>query len=218
MNAKTQGLLNQISRVMSLDALVVLGGERSDRSRTNHALCLYNSVNRRGTLPVLLTGYDSGFRPGLLARPEAEEMKGHLEHMGVPTTDLITEPQGRDTLANMTLSRPLLRGLDAKKVGIVTDGYHMARGVWTAQRVWGPSIDVSPLPTTKQTSYFGMLTERFVLQAQRYDLWRVGLEPGDQEGFERYLREQHPFHAPLYGNKPSFGAYQLGIYALNLLR
>ena len=211
-------LKDQISALRSVDALVVLGGEQTDRSRTNHALCLYSVSARQNGLPLVLSGCGSGVRPNSPMTSEAEEMKGYLRAGGVPEQHLFIEPKGRDTLANIVLSAPLLGQLEARRVGLITDAYHIRRGMWTAQRVWGSRFEISPLPTSRRTTFFGRVVECAVLNAQRYDLWWAGLEPGDQEGFERYLREAHPFHAPLEGNKPSFGAYRLGIYALNLLR
>lgn len=137
-------------------------------------------------------------------------MKERLLDLGVTEDDMQTETSSLDTLGNVVFSRPiidqLLSGYTTKRLGLVTDKYHMKRGLWTAKRVLPIEYEVQPLPTSKEASLFGRAIELAVKNAWRFDLWRESIQPGDQEKFEDYMSSKHPIHAenvPLGAYNPS---------------
>ncbi len=210
---------DQIRDIKSLDTLLILGGENlQEHSRSNHAYTLYSSVNREEPLSLVLTGRGSGLSTRLPEEPEAVSMQKYLLSLGVPNERIYLETQALDTLGNMVFSRPvldqILSGYGLKRVGLVTDGFHMDRSLWTAKRVFGEYYRVTPLPTGKQTSLIGNFMEVAIKNIWRFDLWDERIETGDQKAFEQYMREKHPLHA---SNAP-WGLYKTGIACLKLIK
>lgn len=203
----------------SLDALLILGGENpQEHSRSNHAYTIYSNVNREEPLSLILTGRGSGLSNRLPKEPEAVAMQKYLHSLGVPEERMHLETQALDTLGNMVFSRPILdtilSGYVFKKVGLVTDSFHMNRSVWTAKRVFGEYYAITPLSTEKQTSFLGKIMEIAIKNAWRVDLWNERIETGDQNAFEKYVREKHPFHA----SAAPWGVYKAGITCLRLIK
>ena len=208
--------MSQIEIAKSLDALLVLGGEGKDHSRTNHTYNIYKSLD--SPLYIVLSGSHSGLTNSKPEVPEAEIMKNYLLSLGVPQEIMEAEVNSLDTLGNIVFSQPildqLLSGYSIKRLGIVTDYFHMKRGLWVARRVLPEEYEIHPLPTEKGTSLIGKIIETVVKKAWQIDLWKEGIESGNKEAFERYMKEKHPMHAE---NSP-LGAYKIGIQLLKLLR
>lgn len=110
------------------DAIVVLGarvlasGEASPalRERVDKAVALY----RQGLAPALLfTGGVAGQLPSEAAAARALALEA-----GVPTTACHLEERSHSTLQNAQGAAPLLRSLGARRVLLVSDGYHLRRG------------------------------------------------------------------------------------------
>ncbi len=208
----------QIEIAKNLDALLVLCGENEEHSRSNHAHSLYSNVTREEPLNLVITGRGSGLSAKLPEEPEAVIMQRYLCSLGIPEDRMQLETKALDTLGNMIFSQPILdqilSGYLSKRVGLITDKFHMNRSLWVANRVFGSRYNVNPLPTERDTSLFGKVIEVAVKNAWRFDLWNEGIEPGNQESFEQYMREKHPFHV----EKSPLGAYKLGIYLLKTIR
>lgn len=210
----------QIEKAKNLDALIVLGGEGRGYRRSNHAANLYKEVEkmRENPLNIVLTGYHSGLSSNIPEKAESEIMRDYLISCGISQEVIFNENKSRDNLAGIIYIQPILKEINAKKLGIVTDRYHMNRVLWTANRVLGTGYEMHAFPTNKKTGLFVNLTEKAVKYAQAFDLFMAGIKSGDQEAFEKYLIEKHPFHAPTNGNKAPFGAYKAGIYLMNILK
>jgi len=210
----------QIKKAKSLDALLVLGGEGKSHSRSDHASKLYKATKetRETPLKIVLTGYCSGLSQAVPEKAESDVMKEYLISCGVPTEVIYTETKSLDTLASVVYAQPILEEIDAKKVGLVTDKFHIPRGLWSAKRVLGKNYEIYPCSNEKQASLSRKLTEAAIKNAQRIDLSIAGVKVGDQKAFEDYLKEKHPFHAPKHGNKAPFGVYKLAIYLYKLLK
>ena len=141
-----------MSVIESADAIVLLGGAmRGDAylytlpdlnqhaDRLVHTVALYKA----GKAPlVLLTG---GGVEG--TRTEAEQMKDHLEVMGVSSQHILLESKSLNTYDNAVYSAKLLKARGMHRILLVTSAYHMRRAVplFEAQ-----GLDVVPAPTDYQ--------------------------------------------------------------------
>ncbi|NQU79067.1 YdcF family protein [Candidatus Woesearchaeota archaeon] len=208
----------QIYTANSLDALLVLGGESSEHNRSHHAHYIYSGIKRKGHLDLVLTGRGSGLNKTLPVEPESVVMQKYLYSLGVPEKKMHLETESLDTLGNMIFSQPILNQIlssyVSKKIGLVTDRFHMSRSMWIARRVFGTNFYIEPLPAEQTTSLFGNMLEFAVKTAWRYDLWRERIVPGNQQGFDTYMREKHPFHV----NDAPLGTYKVGIHLLKTVR
>lgn len=198
----------RVAIAKSLDALLVLGGEGDDHSRSFLTYHLYSQVN---SLPIVLAGAHGGLDNIVHEKTESERMKEFLVQLGVPEDNLYLETRSKDTLANIVYARPILEQLGARKIGLITERDHMRRSLWLAREVLGRSYGVRPLPTEKRMSTLGKVME-FALQR----VLELELHPamsGNQKAFEKYLAEKHPFH----GNG-HIGAYNMGARLMRWLR
>lgn len=209
----------QIKKAESLDALLVPGGEGKTHSRTDHTYKLYEATKetRKTPLMILLTGYWSGLSEKVPEKAESEVMKEYLISCGVPAEVIYTETKSLDHLAGTIYAQPILKEINAKRIGLVTDKYNIPRLMWSAKRVLGKNYEICPCPNEK-TSLFRKLTEAAIKNALKIDLFIAGIKTGDQKAFENYLKEKHPFHAPKHGNKAPFGAYKLAIYIFKKIK
>ncbi len=91
-----------LETILTLDSLLVLGGEGEDRSRSNHAYRAHSLVSPRDCpLYIVLSGSHSGLSKPNPIDSEAETMRKYLRYLGVPNEDLATETKAQDTLGNM---------------------------------------------------------------------------------------------------------------------
>ena len=73
----------QLETIRSLDSLLVLGGEREDRNRSNHAYRAYSLVSPRDCpLYIVLSGSHSGLSKPNPIDSEAEAMRKYLRFFG----------------------------------------------------------------------------------------------------------------------------------------
>ncbi len=202
----TESVRSQIEVARTLDAIIVLGGEGRDHSRSDHAYQLHNRIERQSPLFLVLTGgqNEKQGRPAGLA--ESEQMRNYLLSGGVADDVIRTKTVSREMLGNIVYAQPILKDLGAKRVGIITDPSYMSRAMWTAKRVLGNG-KIRELPTNVPTTVRAKTKEQVVKRAHQFDLWRMGIAPADQAGFERYLQEMHPSYNP---NAP-MSAYKLGV-------
>jgi uncharacterized SAM-binding protein YcdF (DUF218 family) len=83
---------------------------------------------------------------------EADALAAELETAGVPRSALVLERTSRTTLENARLTAPILVQLGARRVGVVSCDWHLARALWcfrragiTAEPVPAPSPALPPL-------------------------------------------------------------------------
>ena len=143
-----------MNELPAADAIVVLGGalglplpprqytqlvDGSDR------LFLTARLYEAGKAPnVIITGGNVFPQEGM--RGEAWYASQVLEGWGIPRSRLITETRSRNTYENAVNTRPLLTSLRAKRILLVTSGYHMPRahGVFT-RALDGTGIEIVPV-------------------------------------------------------------------------
>ena len=205
-------MYSQTETAATIDTFLLLAGEGQEYDRTKHTNTLYNTTPHQP--PILISGSHSGlYKPPL--EPEAQIIRNILLAWEISKEKLFTEEKSIDTIGNMVFSRPILdqilSGSNTKRIGLITDKYHMQRALWIAQKVFPSNYTVDPLPTEKTTSTFGSLVESLVLAAWKHDFRKFN--PGYQEQWEEYMNNNHPMHNP----DAPFSAYKLGIQGLNLI-
>ena len=138
------------------DVIVVLG--TGDGPRLQWAAQLYS----RGYAPrVLLTGYINYAPADNFAR----------DH-GIPLENVILERDSTTTYTNATCSAPILRGLGARKVILVTSWYHSRRALQTFRRVL-PDVRYVSVPASRDSEAVRRtIVGREFVGMVGYCLWR----------------------------------------------
>lgn len=124
--------------------------EQYPPGQADAAIVLGNTVNRRGKPnPCLRSRIEAGvwlYRAGKTERlvmsggtdsdgsNQAEAMRDMAVELGVPSEHILVENRSETTFQNLKFSTPLLA--DKKRVIIVSDAFHLPRGLWLAQRRW----------------------------------------------------------------------------------
>ncbi len=130
--------------IVPADAIVVLGAAQWNgrpspvlQARLDHALTLY----RQGYAPLLvLTG---GSLPGD-THSEASAGRDYALSQGIPPEAILIEEQSRTTLENLRGAWALLAPRQARSILLVSDPFHMGRGLVIAR---GVGFDPHPAPT-----------------------------------------------------------------------
>ncbi len=209
--------IKQTETARGLDALIILGGgtEKEDHSRTNHAIEIYKRVmkSRKNPLYIIPSGYWSGMSNEIPEKAESELMKEYLISKSVPNDVIIKEDKSKDTLTNFIFSWSILDLIDTKKIGIITDKYHITRANWSGKKVFGKKYLVEPLPNDNdKIGLFDKAIDRAVWTAQYFDTLLI--ESGNKHAWVEYLLDKHPFYSE--NPKPSF--YLLGVKAMRALK
>jgi len=93
-------------------------------ARISRAFALYTSCKQHsGLCIVLVTGGD----PQAHRAAEAVIYSLMLRRLGMPSADVMTEDQSRNTWENAKFSQPLIQAIRADKVVLVTSGTHLYR-------------------------------------------------------------------------------------------
>lgn len=126
-------------------------------AKADTAVVLGNAVNRNGRPnPCLRARVEAGvwlYRAGLAEQllmsggtdadsaNQADAMRTMALALGVPSERIVVERRSVNTYENIVLSLPLLP--DADRMILVSDGFHLARARWLAERHWpGRQVDV----------------------------------------------------------------------------
>lgn len=125
----------RIDQARPADAIVVLGAAQYNgrpspvlRARLDHALRLY----QEGYAPLLVV--TGGKQPGD-AYTEADAGEMYLTAHGVPKSALLMESQSHDTWDNLKGVQGQLRQRGAKRLLIVSDGFHVLRAKLMARKL-----------------------------------------------------------------------------------
>lgn len=132
----------QIEELQGMDCALVLGcGVREDgtpsamlEDRLLQGIALYKS----GAVPKLLMSGDHGQKD----YDEVNVMKRFAIDAGIPSTDIFMDHAGFSTYESVYRARDVFQ---AKKILIVTQGYHLPRALYIAKRLgleaWGVPSD-----------------------------------------------------------------------------
>jgi uncharacterized SAM-binding protein YcdF (DUF218 family)/lysophospholipase L1-like esterase len=110
------------------DVIVVLGAAVNERCSPNlyamRRVIMARDALSAGRAPqVLITGGRAAGTPCSVA----DAMAALLVQLGVPRARITVETASRNTWENARLSDPLLRGLGARRIVLITDALHMRR-------------------------------------------------------------------------------------------
>ncbi len=152
------------------DVIIVLGaaayrGRPSPvlEARLNHALYLY----LQKMAPKILTTGGAGGDPDFT---EGEVGRTYLSRRGVPSEDILVEPEGESTVHSIAAANEIMQRFGMKTCIVVSDGYHIYRVKRMLERR-GYVVYGSPRPERSDPKK-GWLYYR---QAIAYGLWRVGI-------------------------------------------
>ena len=156
-------------RAESADVVVILGARvRGDGSpsaalvaRVRQGCALYRKGDVRA---LILTG---GGATGQVR--EAAVMRRLALEEGIPASALHLEDQSRDTGENARFVRPLLERLGARRVTVVTDGFHAFRTRQTFRLETGLEVQVSPTP--REGRFFSALEHFAATVREALALW-----------------------------------------------
>lgn len=160
---------SNLDEAREADIIIVLGaaeyrGRPSPvyEARLNHALMLY----LRKLAPKVLTtggaGGDKSFTEGDVGRE-------YLSRRGVPSEDILVEPEGASTVHSTSAAAEIMRKNGYSSCIIVSDGYHIYR-VKKMLAARGILVYGSPRPSkTPEARWL------YFRQAIGYGLWRVGI-------------------------------------------
>jgi uncharacterized SAM-binding protein YcdF (DUF218 family) len=150
-----------------LGARVLASGEASPalRERVDKAVALY----RQGLAPALVfTGGVAGTLPS-----EAAAARALAVEAGVPPTACHLEERSHSTLQNAQGAAPMLRSLGARRVLLVSDGYHLRRG---AALFTQEGFAVQPIASERQLglgdAVYWTVREAAALLRSPWLLWR----------------------------------------------
>ncbi|MCM8745118.1 YdcF family protein [Thermomicrobium sp. CFH 73360] len=142
------------------DAILVLGAAqyngrptRAFRARLDHAAALYRQGYAR-TL-VLVGGTAAPSEPS-----EAEVGARYLEQLGIPADALLVVPEGRNTWQSLQAAARPLRAIGARRVLLVSDGFHLFRSKLMANDLGFQALG-SPAPNSPIRQ--GSLLERWYM-------------------------------------------------------
>lgn len=114
-------------------------------------------------------------------RAEATAMARIAVAAGVPAGVITEETRSRDTIGNIWFTKPLLRELRARRVIVVTSGWHAPRVRYLAEAIWGPGYDVAIEAVTGEAGTRSAeeiaVWETGLLTVSRR--WLAGIRPGD---------------------------------------
>jgi hypothetical protein len=153
----------QVSSLPFLDAIIFLGGEDDGRSRSRHLLKLLIESNKLSPEQpyIILTGSKPVSYNYVSYQSECQATNGYLRiwgsfSKGINFNKIISEERGKDTYGNIYYAKETLDSLlsnqEIKKVGLLTNPFHMSRSLWAAKKIL-KDYTIMPLPTQKQFNY-----------------------------------------------------------------
>ena len=156
--------LQQVSQVPFLDAIIFLGGEDDGRSRSRHLLkLLIESKNYSAEQPyIILTGSQPATYNYVQYKTQTQATKDYLRIWNsfskgiINFNKIIEEERGQDTYGNIYYAKQTIDSLlvnqEKKRVGILTNPFHMDRAFWSAKKIL-KNYALYELPTQKQFNY-----------------------------------------------------------------
>ncbi len=165
---------SNLDEAKAADVIIVLGaaeyrGRPSPvlESRLNHALFLY----LQQMAPKIMTTGGSGGDPDFT---EGEVGRTYLSRHGVPSEDILVEPEGESTVHSVAAASEIMRRFGMKSCIVVSDGYHIFR-VKRILESRGYVVYGSPRPELLSRRNDAKKDWRYYRQAIAYGLWRIGI-------------------------------------------
>jgi uncharacterized SAM-binding protein YcdF (DUF218 family) len=136
------------------------------RARLEHGLDLY----RKGLAPRILTTGGAGGDP---AFTEGEVGRAYLVRQGVPSEDIIVEPEGESTAHSTAAVAEIMRRMNLRSLILVSDGYHIFR---TKKMFEFSGLTVYGSPRASPADRGPRAWWLYVRQAVGYLLWSAGIK------------------------------------------
>jgi uncharacterized SAM-binding protein YcdF (DUF218 family) len=125
--------LSPQSKLERSDAVVVVsGGQTTSRADKGIELIKEDYAN-----DIVLSGAALDDGPS-----NADAMAEQAEQAGIPSGDIHTDEDSKDTYQNAVNSKKILESIGAKKIILVTSPYHQRRAYETFKAVLGPSYTI----------------------------------------------------------------------------
>jgi uncharacterized SAM-binding protein YcdF (DUF218 family) len=126
--------LSPQDQLQPADVIVAVSGGETQQ-RTREAVRLY----QHGYAPKLLF---SGAAADKNGPSNAAVMRSLALDAGVPAPDILVEEVSTTTAENAVQSAPIIKGLNAKTVIMVTSPYHQRRASMNFRQILGPDITI----------------------------------------------------------------------------
>jgi uncharacterized SAM-binding protein YcdF (DUF218 family) len=161
--------------VQQADVIIVMGaaeyrGKPSPvlQARLNHGLLLY----LRNFAPYILTTGGAGGDPRYT---EADVARAYLIQHGVPSEDILDDPEGATTAQSLVGAAEIMHREDLHSCIVVSDGYHIFR-VKRLLQAQGIKVYGSPRPPAGSGSLSRFqLRLLYLRQAVGFILWQLGV-------------------------------------------
>lgn len=162
--------------------IIILGAKLREQNisgtlkrRLDKAIC-YLQENP-GTVCVVAGGNTvKNQNPEISSISEAKAMSEYLLNHGIDRKRIRIEEKSKTTLENLLFSRPLIRGFEDAKIGIVTNNYHIYRAMKMAKTVGYKKAFPIPVGTDFLLWFNYMTREFFAFFAMFIQLRKVNLD------------------------------------------
>ena len=137
------GFLNVKDKIEKADGILVLAGD-SNGERVAQAVELYKA----GWAPkVLMSG-----GPAVWNLTYAQNMRRQATSLGVPDKDVLLQDKSKSTIQDIEFSLPIIKGLNAKTIILVTSPYHIRRASLVARKHYNKEgIKIIAYPAQKSS-------------------------------------------------------------------
>lgn len=148
-----------IASFVLIEGLIIYTGNKMTSEEVDYLLVLGAGLNGENPSPALRHRLDvavdylsehqdtlvivSGGQGRNEVITEAQAMEKYLIHKGVEASRIIKEARATSTFENIKYSIALVDGLEAAKVGVVTNRFHVFRALFIAKRM---GMDTVGLP------------------------------------------------------------------------
>ena len=118
--------------------IVVLGspntedGEMYSVARERCQVALDEYASRPGWKILLTGGYGAHFNT--THQPHAAYLKRYLTARGVPQHDIVEFAESSNTIEDASLSKPIVRGYEVRRILVITSDYHQDRARYVFEK------------------------------------------------------------------------------------
>lgn len=102
---------------------------------------------------------------------------------GLSDSQVYIDVNSKNTVDNAYFAKKILKKLEAKRVVLITSGFHMARALATFEWVLGDDFSIDPLPVDDTPSEEAIRKEEFLKKL--IPIMKTLFDKGDAEGIKR---------------------------------
>jgi uncharacterized SAM-binding protein YcdF (DUF218 family) len=116
-------------------------------------------------------------------------MKKYAIKLGVPSKNIFTEENSKDTIGNAIFSKEIVLKKKWKNIILVTSDYHIERSLFIFHHVFGPSYNI--IASDSKTSFLHkIMHNRFTKEKEEYIFAKTlfsGIKPGNHKEIKKRL-------------------------------